>query len=162
MEKYLEIKSIEHGLEECKKIVLDDMSNSSRCLIEEWDGEKCNVTPEEHFNDIVEWCRNNIKSSIWSFHRKSTRYTWITSYGAKHRCESQLRCYVANNWMKLAMIYAGLEVTNDKNIDYDGKLLKTGIRLDEILTNSINFICRKSNKSPKNFISSITKELNYK
>lgn len=129
-------------IEKCKELVLNDMRNDSNCLIQEWDGQKCNVTPEEHFENIVAWCINNIKSTIWSCH-DSAKYTWYTSYGAKHACERKLKCYVANNWMKMAMICAGLEVCHINCVDKDsGRVYKSPIIISDILTNDQNFIVR--------------------
>lgn len=130
------------ALNKCKELVLDNMKNDANHLIKEWDGVKCNVTPEKHFENIVNWCKNNIVSTIWS-HQKSSKYTWNTSYGAKHACEKKLKCYVANNWMKLAMIYAGLEVCDTKCVDYEtGHVDKNPILLSDIITNNQNFIVR--------------------
>ena len=152
------------ALNKCKELVLNDMKNDSHCLIESWDGVKCNVTPEEHFNNIIEWCRTKIKSYVWSCH-KSTKYTWQTSYGAKHECERKLKCYVANNWMKMAMICAGCEVCNINCIDYEtGYVNKMPIKLSDIITNNQNFIVRKP-KDPINLeymICDWTYELKYR
>jgi len=156
---FIEVKSINEGLEECKKLVLENIKTSN-CPVH-WDGTVREISPEEQFDNIVNWCKENIKSPVWS-HQDSAKYTWHTSYGAKHRCESKLKCYVANNWMKLAMIYAGLEVANGYFINYEtGRLDSTGIRLDEILTNTVNFVCRKSKKDPEKFIINITKPIKY-
>lgn len=130
------------ALEKCKELVLNDMRNDSHCLIEQWDGKPCNVTPEEHFDNIVNWCKTHIKSTIWSC-QPSAKSTFWTSYGAKHRCESYLKCYVANNWMKVAMLYAGLEIRHKKCVDYDtGYVSKNQIILSDLVTNNQNFIVR--------------------
>ena len=156
---FIEVKSIEEGLKECKELVIKNIEETN-CPVQ-WDGSIKEIPAEKQFENIVEWCRQNIKSTIWS-HNKSAKYTWETSYGAKHRCESQLKCYVANNWMKLAMIYSGLEVANTYFVNRDtGRLEGLGIRLDEILTNTENFICRRSNKKPENFIMPVSKPLKY-
>lgn len=142
------IDNKKEALEKCKELVLNNMKNDNNGLIQEWDGKKCNVTPEEHFNNIVDWCKNNIKSTIWSCH-DSAKYTWYTSYGAKHACERKLKCYVANNWMKMAMILAGLEVRHINCVDYEtGYVDKQPIKLSDIITNTENFIVRV----PKNKI----------
>lgn len=134
------------ALDKCKMIILDDMKNESNCLIQSWDGKPCDVTAEEHFNNIVEWCKTHFKNIAWS-HHKSSKLFYSTSYGFKHNCERDLKCYVANNWMKMAMICAGLEVCNCKYVDYEtGRVEKTPILLSDILTNSINFIVRKPRK----------------
>lgn len=126
------------ALELCKELVLKDMPGQ----IGSWHGERFDITPEEHFENIIQWCKNNMTSKIWS-HQPSAKHQCDTSYGAKHKCERELKCYVANNWMKLAMIYAGLEVCHVKNVDYNtGHVEKEPIQLCDILTNNQNFIYR--------------------
>ena len=150
-------------LEKCKELVLNDMKYDSHCLIESWDGYPTNVTPEEHFENIINWCINNIKSTIWSCH-DSAKYTWNTSYGAKHRCEKSLQCYVANNWMKMAMICAGLDVRNVKCVDFEtGYVNKSPIIPSDIITNTQNFIVRvpKNKVDIDDLISDRTYELKY-
>lgn len=159
-----ELGSKKAVLEKCKELVLDDMKNESHFLIESWDGKPTNVTPEEHFENIVNWCKTKIKSTIWSCH-KSSKNAFCTSYGAKHRCESQLKCYVANNWMKMAMICAGLEVCNDKCVDFDtGHVSKMPIIPSDIITNTQNFIVRVPKKEVdiEKLISDWTYELKYR
>lgn len=132
--------SIQNALDECKKIIINDINTSGLC--KEWDSIPCNVTAEEHFEHIVDWCKKTIKSTIWSCH-ESSKNTFFTSYGAKHTCEKKLKCYVSNNWMKLAMIYAGLEVCNVNCIDYDNnRVNKMPICISDILTYKTNFIVR--------------------
>ena len=131
-------------LELCKSLVIKNIEESHLC--DSWDGIPTNITPEDHFWNIVKWC-GKLKSTIWSSNRTSTKYNFITSYGAKHECERALKCYVANNWMKLAMIYAGLEVCNANCVDYDsGKLHKIPVKWEDILINSENFIFRRKPK----------------
>lgn len=157
-----EIGSKRKALEMCKELVLDDMKNASRVLIESWDGRPCSVTPEEHFNNIVQWCRDNIKSTIWSC--QSSAKSCYTSYGFKHKCERKLKCYVANNWMKMAMICAGLEVRHCNCVDYEtGYVEKQPIILSDIITNAENFIVRvpRHKLEIDNMISDWTYELKY-
>lgn len=147
----------EKALELCKELVLKNMKESK--LIEEWDSKKCKVTPEEHFDNIVKWCKEHIVSYVWS-HRTGSKYNWDTSYGAKHVCERELKCYVGNNWIKLAMIYAGIEVCSTKYVDKEnGKVEKRPVELWEVLCDDINFICRfkDDNKIKYNCISEYSK-----
>ena len=164
IKKIQTIEEKKNILEECKRLVLKNMKDSYS-LIEYWDGEKTMVTPEKHFKNIIQWCKDNIYSTIWS-NQKSSKMTFKTSYGAKHECERKLKCYVANNWMKLAMIYAGFEVCDSYCIEYKTDYVsKSPIDANEILTNHINFIVRK----PKEYtgriiyscISDYYKELEY-
>lgn len=128
-------------LNRCRQMVLDNMKESG--LIEKWDGLPTCVTPEQHLNNIVKWCNENIKSYVWSNH-KSNKCGFRTSYGAKHKCEKDLQCYVANNWMKLAMILSGLEVCCGDCIDFEtGKVYNKPVSFQDILTNSVSFICRR-------------------
>lgn len=150
-------------LNKCKELVLDNMKNECNHLIQEWDGIKCNVTPEEHFDNIVNWCRNNIVSTIWS-HQPSAKYTWNTSYGAKHLCERKLKCYVANNWMKMAMICAGLEVCHKNCVEFEtGRVYKSPLIASHIITNTENFIVRvpKDRVNIDNLLADWTYELKY-
>ena len=63
---------------------------------------------------------------------------------AKHKCERDLKSYVANNWMKLAMILSGLEVCTSDCVDFEtGKVYNRPVSFQDILTNNINFICRR-------------------
>lgn len=154
------VKNKREALEKCKELVLNDMKGH----IGYWDGKKYDITPEEHFQNIIDWCRDKIMSKVWS-NRKGSRLTFSTSYGAKHNCERDLKCYVANNWMKLAMIYAGLEVaiiTNeytDINDKYCYSIEK--IKISDILTNHINFIVRNpiAKKDIKIMISDFTEKI---
>lgn len=128
-------------LNQCKQLVLDNMKESG--LIKQWDGIPTHITPEQHFNNIVNWCKDNIKSHVWSSH-DSNKCGFRTSYGAKHKCERDLKCYVANNWMKLAMILSGLEVCNYDCIDSEtDRVYNRPVSFQDILTNNINFICRR-------------------
>ena len=124
------------ALEQYKSLIINNIKESKLC--EKWDGLPTNITPEEHFNNIITWCDANIKSRIWS-DKSSSKNGFRTSYGAKHKCEKDLKCYVANNWMKLAMIYSGLEVTYNR-LEKDGDK----INIQDICENSINFICRRN------------------
>lgn len=138
-------------LNKAKELVINNIKESHLC--DSWDGQPTNVTAEEHFQHIIDWCNNNIKSTIWSCHKKSTKQSFYTSYGAKHSCERDLQCYVANNWMKLAMIFSGLEVCNDKREDDNGRVWYGPVTWQSILVNCENFICRRSrNKEDYNTI----------
>lgn len=147
MNNYKELKTLEDyqvALEKCKELVIKDIKESHLC--DQWDGMPTNVTPEEHFQNIVDWCNENIKSTIWSIHN-SSKCGFYTSYGAKHKCERDLKCYVGNNYIKLAMIYAGLEVCNRRMVDNDTEYVyKSQVKWQDILTNSENFICRRNKK----------------
>jgi len=160
--EYYTVKNKIEALAKCKELVLKNMRDEY-CLIEYWDGQLCNVTPEEHFNNIVNWCKNHIKSTIWSCQR-SAKSLFYTSYGAKHECERKLKCYVANNWMKVAMIYAGLEIVNDDCEDSTGYVCKQPVILSELLDNSKNFIVRVPRKKIDldKMICDYTKPLIYK
>ena len=152
------------ALEKCKQLVLNDMMYESACLIKFWDGMPCNVTAEQHFNNIVEWCKQHLTSYVWSNHR-SSKMAYNTSYGFKHACERALKCYVANNWMKMAMICAGLEVRNCNCVDYEtGYVEHAPILLSDIITNNQNFIVRVPRKhiDIEKMIADWTYELKYR
>ena len=141
------ILTYDEALEKCKKLVLKDIEEQN-CPVH-WDGTVREISPTTQFNEIVNWCIYNIKTKAWSY-RKSSSVPWSTSYGAKHKCERDLQCYVANNWMKLAMIYAGLDVCDDRLIE-DGHLMRSPVKYDDILTNHVNFVVRcPDNTEPYN------------
>ena len=127
-------------LNKCYDLVIQNMKESG--LIKKWDGEYTNITAEKHFENIVQWCKDNIKSKTWSYN-SSSKDGFSTSYGAKHKCEKKLKCYVANNWMKLAMIFSGLEVCDREYV-----VNKRPVLFHDILTNRINFICRRLPNDP--------------
>lgn len=157
MSEFIEVKSIEDGLNECRRLVIENIKAVNYPA--PWDGEIKDISPEQQYENIVEWCRSKIKNVAWS-HNDSARTTFHTSYGAKHQCERQLKCFVANNWMKMAMIDAGLEVNSVNNISYEtGRTIGYGVRLDEILTNSENFVCRVKSKNPHTQILNYTKPI---
>lgn len=131
-------------LNTARKLVIENI-NKCKGLIESWDGEPTNVTPEEHYEHIVEWAKTHIKNKAWSSSSTQSWRNGATSYGAKHECERDLKCYVANNWMKMAMIDAGLDVTYRTSVDYEtGKVYREKIFLSDVLKNSVNFIFRVS------------------
>lgn len=136
---------IEQKLNKARKLVLEDIRTGLGGLFESWDGTPTNVTPEIHYKNIVNWVNENIKNKAWS-NTKTMRYKHgVTSYGAKHDCERDLRCYVANNWMKMAMIDAGLDLAKYDDVDYDtGRLYRSKIDCTDILTNTVNMIFRVS------------------
>lgn len=140
-----DITKIEKKLNKARELVLENMRTSAYHLIQTWDGMPTNVTPERHYNDIVNWVKEHVKNKAWSY-AKTVRYRHgATSYGAKHDCERDLRCYVANNWMKMAMIDAGLDLARVYDVDDDtGKIYRTKIDCTDILTNGVNLIFRVS------------------
>lgn len=157
--EYIKVKSIDDGLDKCRQLVIENIRETNYPA--PWDGEVKDISPEQQYNNIVRWCKTNIKNITWS-HNDSARLTFKTSYGAKHRCEQALKCYVANNWMKMAMIDAGLEVNSTKNVSYEtGRVGMFGVRLDQILTNSENFICRVKNNNEHPQILDYTRPIKY-
>lgn len=124
-------------IEYAKELVIKDMTEMN---LSYWDRSDV-VNPEEHFNNIVNWCKENVYRKVWS-NKKSVKYGWSYSYGAKHRCEDKLKCYVANNWIKLAMIYAGLDVAVEDML-FDDYCKPT---IQDCLTNHINFVCKRQYK----------------
>lgn len=144
MEKKIIIDDVKANLDLCRNLILKNIETSG--LIESFDGELCTVTPKEHYNNIVAWCKKHLHTPIWS-DKKSCKLTSSTSYGFKHQCERDLKCYVANNWMKMAMIDAGLEVKKLTGTCYNGEYGRSNIMLSDIITNKINFIVRTPPKS---------------
>ena len=149
------IREIEHAKNEVIK-------NMETYELKHWETNET-ITPDEHFNNIVKWCEDNIYHWVWS-NKKSVKYGWSNSYGAKHYCERTLKRYVANNWIKVAMIYAGLEVCClDDMFPYDDNLVYKPTIM-EFLIDENNFICRKpknKNKLLSDIICVMGKEYEY-
>jgi len=122
-------------IEHCKPIILKDIEY----MLE------CNDSIDK-YTEICGWVFKNLTRKTWSHHGKSG---WRLSYGLKHRCEDDLGFYVANNWIKLAMLENGLDVLDANCIDYyTGKLtFQYTITEKEVLDNSISFIYRKNLKN---------------
>jgi len=138
------ITKIEEKLNKTRELVLENIRMSAN-VIDTWDGIPTNVTPESHYNDIVNWAKERVKNKAWSYARTVRYAHGATSYGAKHDCERDLRCYVANNWMKMAMIDAGLDLAKADDVDDEtNKIYRTKIDCTDILTNSVNLIFRVS------------------
>lgn len=118
-------------IEHCKPIILKDVEY----MLE------CNDSIDK-YTQICVWVFKNLTRKTWSHHAKMG---WSASYGLKHRCEDDLGFYVANNWIKLAMIENGLDVCDANCVDYEtGKLsTKRKPTSEDVLNNSINFIYRK-------------------
>lgn len=118
-------------VKECKPIILKDIEY----MLE------CNDSIDK-YTQICVWVFKNLKRKTWSHLAKTG---CKASYGFKHRCEQELGFYVANNWMKLAMIENGLDVCDSNYIDFEtGRLLShCPPTSSDLLDNSINFIYRK-------------------
>lgn len=99
------------------------------------------ITPYELFDKIVNWCRLNIKNKKWS-HNRLSGSRFANSYGAKHICQREIGYYVANNWMKAAMIAAGLMVTDIRNVNEDNRVTYKPVTFADIFATHCNFICR--------------------
>ena len=118
-------------IEHCTPIVIKEIRDMLECN-----------NPMYRYQLICDWVEDNLTRKTWSHHGKSG---WRLSYGLKHRCEDDLGFYVANNWIKLAMLENGLDVLDANCIDYyTGKLtFQYTITEKEVLDNSISFIYRK-------------------
>lgn len=115
-------------------------------ILKEIEKDNPGKNPEELFEEIITWCKKNCTNTLWS-HNKISRARSIESYGLKRICERELRKagimrYVANNWLKLALIAAGLDVTAFNNVSRDNRLTYRPVIRPEILNNSVNFIWR--------------------
>lgn len=130
----------------CRDIVISNIQDVN-CPVY-WDGKVREVPAKEQYDIIKEWCRNRVKNIQWSHHDRKGNLGY-TTYGLKHTCERDLKSYVANNWIKMALIDIGIEVTNVDNVDSDSNrlLYKGPIDIEDILVNSENFIYRR----PKDF-----------
>ena len=118
-------------IEHCTPIVIEEIRNMLEC-----------TNPMYRYQLICDWVEDNLTRKTWSHKGKSG---WRLSYGLKHRCEDDLGFYVANNWIKLAMLENGLDVLDANCIDYyTGKLsFQYTITEKEVLDNTISFIYRK-------------------
>lgn len=143
MEKFDKEKMLSQ-LAEARQLVINNINETNVPV--EWDGNTYDISAKQQYENIKLWCVNRVKNKAWS-HNKSCINS-VTSYGLKHECERDLKCYVANNWMKMALIDSGFEVANIKDIEFNsGRLYRTSIFINDILTNHINFIYRL----PKDF-----------
>ena len=131
-------------LDEVRELIISGINVTN--VPGEWDGNTYDISGEQQYENIKIWCVNRVRNKAWS-HNKSCLNS-ITSYGLKHECERDLKCYVANNWMKMALIDAGFEVANRKDVEpTSGKLYRQPISINDILDGGVNFIFRQ----PKEF-----------
>lgn len=132
----------EKKIELCRSLILNEMKRRNASF-NYWNGEHFDRDPQEHYSNIVNWCKTNLKNKCWSSCKTVWRRQSMTSYGAKHECEIDLHGYVAENWMKMAMIDAGLDVCSELCIYYSKRLVREKVHFTEILANGIHFFYRQ-------------------
>lgn len=73
--------------------------------------------PEEEQRRVFDWIRENI-------HPRRTPLLYVTSYGLKHRLQSDTGIYLTNNEFKHAMILCGFDPVDPNELNWHYRISK--------------------------------------